>query len=419
MHISIKPLTALCLLLGFVVNAHAQTPRVAADKVIAVVDDEAIFQSTLDKAMEETQQRGVKRDRCELIRELIVSKLLLFEAIKDTTIDRNKIPEEDTEDETQSSRKVSSFGTAEGMRQKILGSIGISSSEVKMYYDKLPKASLSKIETQYEICQIIVYPKPSKEAEQSVIKEMNDYKAQVESKKISFTDLAKKVNQSTGNEEFDVQRYDAKWDSAFARTVYLLEPGEISKPMRSKWGYHLVMVVSRKGYTTKVRQVFRTVPVTDGDIASAAVMLYKLRSEMLSNDIDFKVAASNYNESEENRMIDYCMISENGSSKITIDQLDQETASFVKGLNPRELSKPITFEDKGGKAVRILYLKSRKEAHIQNPTDEYEHFATMALEEKRQQLFDKWIDNTARNYAIMIDDAIANECNALKKLSNR
>jgi peptidyl-prolyl cis-trans isomerase SurA len=231
MYNHIKLLIALCLLFGFIVNTHSQSQRVVADKIVAIVDDEAILQSAIDDSLKDSRQRGVQQDKCELIRRLIISKLLAFEAIKDTL---PPVDENEEEDPYMRLRNKSPRArTAEEMRQKILDGIAISSDEVKQYYNKLPKAGLPKFETQYELSQIIVYPKPSKESEQRLIIEMNNYRSQIESKKVSFNDLSKKVSEYTGSEEIEFHRYTRSWDSAFVTAAFRLKEGEISAPIRS------------------------------------------------------------------------------------------------------------------------------------------------------------------------------------------
>ena len=66
------------------------------------------------------------------------------------------------------------------MQRKIVDNVRITPTEVKAFFDKIPTDSLPYYESELEIGQIIVYPKASREIEQYVIGEMNNYKKQFE-----------------------------------------------------------------------------------------------------------------------------------------------------------------------------------------------------------------------------------------------
>ena len=69
---------------------------------------------------------------------------------------------------------------ASSMQRKIVDNVRITPNEVKAFFDKIPKDSLPLYESELEICQIIVYPKASRELEEYIVGEMNAYKKQIE-----------------------------------------------------------------------------------------------------------------------------------------------------------------------------------------------------------------------------------------------
>jgi peptidyl-prolyl cis-trans isomerase SurA len=52
---------------------------------------------------------------------------------------------------------------AAAMQRKIVDNVRITPNEVKAFFDKIPKDSLPLYESELEICQIIVYPKASRD----------------------------------------------------------------------------------------------------------------------------------------------------------------------------------------------------------------------------------------------------------------
>ena len=93
-----------------------------------------------------------------------------------------------------------------------------------------------------------------------------------------------------------------------------------------------------------------------------------------------------------------------GSTYVTIDQLDKEAVVALKNMKVSDISQPQTYTDeRGRKAVRILLLKSRTEPHIENLKDDYNRVAQRALELKKESILEKWFKEHIPNYYINID----------------
>ena len=82
---------------------------------------------------------------------------------------------------------------AEAMQQKIVSGVKITPTEVKVFFDKIPKDSLPFFESELEVCQIVLYPKASRDLEQYIVTEMNNYKKQIEAKTATFESLARDI----------------------------------------------------------------------------------------------------------------------------------------------------------------------------------------------------------------------------------
>src|SRR5204863_2417775 len=178
---------------------------------------------------------------------------------------------------------------AEAMQQKIVGNVKITPTEVKTYFDKIPKDSLPFFESELEICQILLYPKASRDLEQYIVTEMNNYKKQLENKVTTFEQLAKRVSEGEAEEirgrSFQINRNEKNWDPVFLSSAFRLKPGEISAPVKSKFGYHLILMVERNGDDAIVRHILRIPPVTDAEIAQSKARLDTVRSKILAGTL--------------------------------------------------------------------------------------------------------------------------------------
>ena len=99
------------------------------------------------------------------------------------------------------------------------------------------------------------------------------------------------------------------------------------------------------------------------------------------------------------------VMSRDGSSNVTIDELDKDMVIMLKDLKVGEYSKPTEFVDeRGRRGIRIVYLRSKTEPHRENLKDDYDKISQRALEEKKNQELEKWFSKKVVTYYILVDD---------------
>jgi peptidyl-prolyl cis-trans isomerase SurA len=452
MRYSKQILTAFLLLLGFSFCANAQPKKAVADKIVAIVGDRIILQSDIRNSILDIQRQGgtvPDSAECLITQQALVSKVLMLQAEKDS------LPVTDEEVEAELDQRIRYFvnqvGTiealeemagktvyqikddaresvrerklADAMQRKVVENVRITPVEVKAFFDKIPKDSLPFYESELEVCQVVVYPKPSRDLEQYIIGEMNNYKKQVENKVTTFAQLAMKVSEDPGSKErgglYELNRNDKIWDPVFLSTAFRLKKGEISAPVKSKMGFHIIMMEERNGDVAIVRHILRFVPVTDAEVKLGITKLDSVRNKIVAGTLQFNEAANKYSEDEQAKFLGPCMVGQDGSTYVTIDQLDKETVALLSKMKVGEYSQPTAFtpdpNNPTKRGVRILYLKSRSEPHRMNLRDDYSRISAFALEEKKSKTLDKWLKAIVPTYYIMVDNISAAECPILQK----
>lgn len=433
------------------VIAQSQAKKVVADKIAAIVGDRIILQSDIKNSIADiTRQGGTvpENAQCMLMEQAVVSKVLMLQAEKDS------LPVSDEEVEAELDQKIryyiNQLGTQEAleevagktiyqikddaresvkeqklaaaMQQKIVGGTRITPNEVKAFFDKIPKDSLPFYESELEICQIINYPKASRDLEQYIIGEMNNYKKQIESKLVTFDQLAKKVSEDPGSKDrggqYQINRNEKTWDPVFMSTAFRLKEGEISAPVKSKFGFHLIQMVDRNGDDAIVRHILRIPPVTDDEIKQAISKLDTVRSKVVAGSIGFNEAAGRYSDDDAVKFAGPCVTGRDGSSYVTIDALDKDMVAMLAKMKVGDISQPTAFTDEQAKkGVRIVYLKSRSEPHRMNLQDDYSKISHFALEEKKSKTLDKWLQAKIPTYYVMIDTETGEECPQLMRFA--
>lgn len=444
-------LTAALLLLSVTSIAQTQAKRVVADKIAGIVGDRIILQSDIKNSIADIARQGGNipdNAECLLMEQAVVSKVLMLQAEKDS------LPVTDEEVEAELDQKIRYYirelgsqealegmagksiyqikddaresvkeqKLASAMQQKIVSSVRMTPNEVKVFFDKIPKDSLPFYESELEIGQIVIYPKASRELEQYIIGEMNNYKRQIESKLTSFDQLARKVTEDPGSKDrggqYQINRNEKSWDPIFMSTAFRLKEGEISAPVKSKFGYHLIQMVQRNGDDAVVRHILRIPPVTDEEIKQAVNKLDTVRSKIIAGTIGFNEAAGKYSDDEAAKFAGPFIVGRDGSTYVTIDALDKDMVGMISKLKIGEFSQPAPFADEQAKkGVRIVYLKSRSEPHRMNLQDDYSKISSFALEEKKSKTLDKWLKGKIPTYFIMIDKETGTDCPQLQKFA--
>lgn len=444
-----KILLIACGLILSIAAVAQQPKKVIADKIVGVVGDRIILLSDIKNSLADIVRQGgslPENAECMIMEQAVLSKLLMLQAMKDS------LPVTDDEVEADLDNRVRSyiakFGSQEAveevagktiyqikddaresvkeqklageMQKKIVENVRITPIEVKAYFEKIPKDSLPFYESELEIGQIVIYPKASRDLEQYIIGEMNNYRRQIELKLTTFDQLAKKVSEDPGSKDrggqYQLNRTEKSWDPVFLSTAFRLKEGEISAPVKSKFGFHIIQMVQRNGDEAIVRHILRVPPVTDDEINQARKKLDTIRSKVIAGTIGFNEAASKYSDDESAKYTGAFITNRDGSTFVTIDALDKDIVSALPKLTVGEYSQPMAFEnEQGKKGVRILYLKSRTAPHRMNLHDDYSKISQFALEEKKANVMEKWLLNKIPSYYISLDKESQEQCPGLKR----
>ncbi len=420
--------------------AAAQIKKVVADKIVGQVGDKIILRSDIINAISDMkrqtqgQEHVVLPTECQVLESQLIRKALLLQAQKDSLT----VSDEEIEAalDNRMRRAVQEYGSkdvleeiagktvyqikedakegfkeqklSEQMQNKIVDNIKITPNEVRAYYNKIPKDSLPFYESEVEISQVILHPKANRDVEDYVSKQMYDYKKQVESGAQKFEQLVKLYSEDPGSKEtggqYTLNRNDKNWDPAFMAGAFRLKEGQISPVIKSKFGLHIIQMVSRSGDEAVVRHILRIPPITNDEIKEAKDKLDSVRKKLVTGTISFGEAVSKYSDDENSKFSAGAFSGQDGSTFLNIDQLDKDMVVILKSLKPGEYSQPQMFVDeRNRKVVRLLYLKNRTEPHRENLKEDYDRVAKRALEEKKNGILEKWFKEHIPTYYVTID----------------
>jgi len=316
---------------------NGQEKRIKVDGIAAVVGDQIVLNSEINQLKIQLKQQGIDTqnlDDCKILEKLLQDKLLLIEARKDTLItvsdkEVNAMVDQQIEYmKTQmggSLEKVLEFYNketlaelkaelskldknkklSEQMQQKIVKDVDISPEEVKSFYDAIPKDKVPEIGTQVEIYQLVIKPKPDKEAEQKVIDKLKEIKKKVENG-ASFRAQAVLYSEDPGSRA-NGGKYVITRKSAFVQefkdAAFSLEKGQISEPFKTQFGWHILMVEEINGQERVVRHILMVPEISFLNKRAAEKKLDTLRKRIIDKEITFEEAAKEFSEKKPRNLV--------------------------------------------------------------------------------------------------------------------
>ena len=432
------------------VAAFAQPKKVVADKIIAVVGDKIVLKSDIDNSIQDMERQGMeipKNARCLTLEQAMGIKALVLQAEKDSL----PVTEEEiaADIDNQVRYFIGAYGSKEkleeisgktvyqlkedfkegfrdrklaaAMRNKIVDGIRITPKEVNIYFDKLQKDSLPYYESELELGQVVRYPKASREAEEYALDQLKEFKTQLESGRKDMKTLAALYSDDPGSKEkageYELNRNEKQWDPIFMAKAFALKEGQITAPFKTRFGYHIVQMISRAGDDATVRHILKIPQVTNTELDEGKEKLDSVRSKLIAGTLQFGEAVSKYSEDDASKFTGGRKTNAEGGTNITIDQMDKDMVVMMKDLKVGQYSQPTEFTDeKGKKGVRIVYLMSRTEPHRENIRDDYNKISQRALEEKKGEALEKWFGQKISSYYIMVDNDYK-DCEEMKRWS--
>ena len=307
----------------------AQTKKVLADKIVGQVGDKIILSSDIKNAIADYKRQGQEAQlpanaECAFLEGQLIQKALVLQAEKDSLV----VSEDEIESglDNQIRGFINAYGSkevleevagrtiyqikedfrqvfkerklADQMRGKILEPVKISPVEVAAYYNKIPKDSLPFYESEIEISQVQSQPKASKEIEEFCVKQLYEYKRQAESGTKKFEQLCKLYSEDPGSKDnggqYNLNRTSKDFDPTFMSAAFRLKEGQISNIVRTKFGFHLIQMVSRAGDDAIVRHLLKIPPVTEDEIKISIAKLDSARELIQKGYISFGEAVDKF-----------------------------------------------------------------------------------------------------------------------------
>ena len=430
-------LGVLTLLIGTagLVQAQSDDKGVVIDKIIAKVDDYIVLKSELDRAYLEFLSRGELSQgnaKCQILESLVINKMMVAKAEIDSVYVL------DAEVESNLDRRMSYFiqqiGSEERLEeiynksieefkeelfdqikeqmivQKMQGTIGedvsVTPGEVKKFFSKIPADSLPYFSTEVTIGQIVKIPEVNDNRKGEIRKQMLELKRRIENGE-DFGQLAKKYSQDPGSAPaggelgfFKRGELAPEYEAA----ALSMKPGEISRPVESQFGFHLIQLIERRGNTYSSRHILIIPKSTESDVQEAKDFLDSLRTSVIEDSMRFEVLAKEHSDDQLTAGNGGFFSDATGAMRVSVEEIDPTLFFTIDTMAVGSITRPMEFRMADGTdAVRILMYKDKVAPHQANLLQDYQKIRAASVADKRNKIMSKWFKDAQGEVYIHVD----------------
>ncbi len=432
-----KTAIGLSAMLTLALPSVAQDNGVVIDKVVAIIGRQIVMHSDIEtqKMQIKAQNYAVPEDiDCQILEQGMYQKLLVNQAIVDTV----EVSEAQVNAETDrrinyyvsqigSEEKLEEYYkkpmdeiredlldivkeqlTAQNMEDEVTRNVTVTPQEVRDCFKSLPKDSLPMINTEFEIEQLLVSPKIEETEILRIKDRLREFKDRV-AKGESFATLAVLYSEDPGSamkggELGFMSRNDLV--AEFSAVAFNLVPNEVSKVVKTEYGYHIIQLIEKRGERMNCRHILLKPQISANEKKNAMLRLDTIRQKIVNKEITFKEACWMFSDDEDTRLNGGVMLNPyTGTSLFEAEQLDPKVATAIRNLEVGEISKPFEAEDDQGNTVcKIVLLRSKTSPHKANLAQDYQRIQNLAIEKKKGDVLEDWLAKTIESTYIKIDD---------------
>jgi peptidyl-prolyl cis-trans isomerase SurA len=404
----------LWALLFLASTAGAQT----LDRVVAVVDNDIILESELNAQIQffvfnnrvDPETPGLRN---QVLQSMVNEKLIVAKAIEDSvTVSDNEVQQQldlaiqqrvqavgsETRLEEMYGMPLSRIRRefrddmrknllAQKLQQERFGMAQVGRHEVEEFF-RTYQDSLPRVPEEVELAHIFKKPKFS---------EANRIEARATLQALrdsivagaDFNDLARRYSEDPGSApqggDLGLVRRGL-FVKEFESAVFSLAEGQVSEVVETPFGMHLIQLLERRGDAVRARHILRRIEHTTSDDDSVRAELSAIRARALSGE-NFAELARKYSEDNETNLIG------GNLGTFDIEQLDAGLAATVAPLKEGDISEPARLPVGSGYGFHIIWVKQRIPAHTMTKEQDYRRLESLALNYKRVQEYQAWIES--------------------------
>jgi peptidyl-prolyl cis-trans isomerase SurA len=436
-------LTFLTFFFGLIgISTFAQ--KIKIDGVAVVIGKNIVLDSDIEKFKQEVDLRTegkITITDCEMLEELMEQKLLAHHAIIDSvTVSESEISsrvDNSVQYFTQQygtlDKVIKAYGfndlddlkkelyivqkenvLIEKEQYQITEKIDVTPEEVRLYYNGLKRTGeLPEFPAEIELAQIVLNAAPTKEENDRIVTKLNEIKKQIE-EGASFK-MKAIINSDDPGVTQNEGRYEVTKDSPFIKEfkemAFSLDVGQVSKPFKSDFGYHLMQLHEVKGNMRVASHILMQPDIPDTRLKDTQQRAEQIAKDIKEAAITFDAAVKKYSEDKDTKNNEGVIVNPySRDTKFDLTRMDPALYARVAELKKGELSDVFFDQNRNGeKMFKFMIMKDRTDTHIADLVEDYVKIQDLALRKKKEETITKWAKGKIKDTYIKMSE-IHNKC---------
>lgn len=430
----------LASLIAFVllaISSYAQNN--VAEEVAWVVGDEPIFKSEIEEQYmqmqyEKTSLQG--NPYCVIPERIAIDKLFLHQAkIDSVEVSESMIlqqaerrinyfitnlgSKEKVEEyfrkplpelREQTINMVRDQATIQEVQSKLTKDVKPTPSDVRKYYNSLPKDSLPYIPLQVEVKIVTLNPVIPQQEIDEVKARLRDYTNKVNNGESEFSTLAILYSEDGSSVYGGEIGFMGKADlyPEYANVAFNLnDPKKVSKIVETDAGFHIIQLIEKRGDRVNTRHILLRPKISDKDLTAAITQLDSVRNKILTQKVTFDDAALYVSQDKDSKYNKGIMTNEKTMSpKFEMADLNPEIGKQIDKMKVGEISNAFVMMNPktNRETVAIVQLTRRIEGHKADLAEDYQTIKAMYENNKKQQIIADWIKNKQKSTHVRIEE---------------
>jgi peptidyl-prolyl cis-trans isomerase SurA len=431
--------SGLLVVAGLMLGILSLNAQILVESVAAIVGNEVIYLSDIENGVMDARRGNpripIDEIRCRVFQELLIAKLFVDQA----RIDSIQVTDDAVEGDLnmQINEAIRTAGSEKALedyfkksmieirrdirkalleqqvvsevQNSITSKLAITPNDVRRYFNTIPKDSLPVIPSKVQLSVIQLDPPNNEENKAAARQKLLDIRSQILAGK-SFNVLAVLNSEDGSGINGGEVGYKLKGEleKPYADAAWSLAKNTVSKIVETKYGFHIIQVIDRKGDLVNTRHILIRPKVKPEESQKALAKLDSLTRLIRKDSLKFEDAALRFSSHLDSRINGGKFVSTNPSDRsnwFSLDELNKEMYVKVRDLKTGEISEPFqTTDDIGNVVFRVVRLDSEIPAHRANLKDDYQVFYNAALMGERQSSYQQWISKKIETTYIKISD---------------
>lgn len=388
------------------------------EKIIAIVGDEIILQSELDGQLIYMSQIDKSLNpndptlREKILNGLIDQLLMVSKAIKDSVIIRDDEINQRLEIHIQS--EIRRFGSearleqAYGMsiprikneiREKIKQNllvqtlisqkfmdVKITQKEVLSFYDN-HKDSIPKLPPSIQLYHLVKKVSASDETKESIYNLAQSVRDSI-LKGGSFSDFASRysADEATAKDGGELGWFErGKLFPEFEQAALKLTIGELSQPVESPYGYHLIQTLEKKANELKTRHILFKFAESNTENEKTIAFLQDIRQKIAAGQ-SFDSLAKMYSDDKDSRSFGGFL------GNVSVNDIPANIKGILDTLRDGGTSEPMIYKNEpGNRSYNIIYKKKSLPERSATIPEDIKEVEAIALDFKKKEMYENWL----------------------------